>query len=443
MVTIDRGGVRREHYWSPDLGAPPPYKNEADYIDRARELFDQAVIRTTEDTPRLAISTSGGFDSSAIAATAVRLGRAQSITCYTVAPPAHFAIKSRPNRYWSERNKVEALARMYPALKVEFCEEGMLHPFEDNPARYFVKSGTPHLNPFLLGSFGFLYDRVARDGFSVLYNGRMGNLGLSWSGNYSLPALLREGRFGMLAREVAALSRQEGRGTLRTAVSELVWPTGSRWLRRLLYRLRGVDPDDISHYSLLNPDLTRELSRNGAWESQEFDPRSRYSDPDPAKHRVYRLFDLDQFARDTRASSRSVFNFEWRDPHADRPLLEFLLRVPEWMYRKNGIQRSFARKVLADRLPPEILDENRMGVQGVTWFQRMNMHRANLAEEVDRLAASRLASRLLDVPRMKRILDNWPQDAQAAEDRRQEIRVAFGRGLHVGQFIRWVEGGNA
>jgi asparagine synthase (glutamine-hydrolysing) len=443
LVTIDPSGVRREHYWSPDFAAPPPFKKEADYIERARELFDQAVNRLIRDTPRLAISTSGGLDSSAIAATAARLGCAQSITCYSVVPPEDFAIKPPPNRYSSERSKVEALARMYPALRVQFCEEGALHPFEENPARFFVRSATPHLNPFLLGAFGFLYDRVARDGFSVLQDGRMGNLGLSWTGNYSLLALLRERRFPMLAREFSALSLQSRRGSLRTIMNDFIVPTAPRWLRRLLDRRRGSEPDYISHYSFLNPNLSRELSRNGAWQGEGFDPRSRYSDPEPAKHRAYRLFDLDQFARDTRASSRAIFGFEWRDPHADRTLLEFLLRVPEWMYRQNGVRRSFARKVLADRLPPEILNETKMGVQGVTWFQRMDMRRAVLGEEIEQLAASPLASRLIDVPRMKRILEKWPKDAQSAEDRRQEVRVAFGRGLHVGQFIRWVEGSNA
>ena len=34
-------------------------------------------------------------------------------------------------------------------------------------------------------------------------------------------------------------------------------------------------------------------------------------------------------------------------------------------------------------------------------------------------------------------------DAQAAEKRRPEYRLALTRGIHVGRFIRWVEGGNA
>src|SRR4029077_15958025 len=72
LVTIGPEGAVQRQYWSPNLDAPPPYRREEDYIERARELFDQAVAATMRDTPHVAISTSGGLDSSAIAATAAR-----------------------------------------------------------------------------------------------------------------------------------------------------------------------------------------------------------------------------------------------------------------------------------------------------------------------------------------------------------------------------------
>ena len=443
LVTIDPSGVRRDRYWSPDLAAPPPFKKEEDYIERARELFDQAVMRTIQDTRRIAISTSGGLDSSAIAATAARLGGSQSITCYTVVPPANLPLKFGPNNYLSERSKVEALARMYPGLNIQFCEEGPLHPVEENPVRFFLKSGAPFLNPWLLGPFSSLFGRVTFDGFSVLHDGRVGNVGLTWDGRFSLLALLRAGQIHTLARDFLAVSRQSGRGMVRTFVGDLLMPAASYSLRQQFHRLRGRIPDDVSRYSGLNPSVARALSRSGAWRRDGFDPLFTHPGLEPAKFRARFLFDGDPFAQDIWASSRTIFGLEFRDPHGDRELLEFLLKVPEWHYQENGLRRSFARKVLADRLPPEILNETRRGAQGVTWFSRLDKRRAEIGEEVERLEASPLASKLLDVPRMKRILDDWPRDAQNAQARRPEVKLAFDRGLHVGQFIRWVEGGNA
>jgi asparagine synthase (glutamine-hydrolysing) len=66
-----------------------------------------------------------------------------------------------------------------------------------------------------------------------------------------------------------------------------------------------------------------------------------------------------------------------------------------------------------------------------------------IVEAAERLEASPLASRLIDLPRLKRLIAEWPSDAVAAEARVKEYRYGLDRAVHVGQFIRWVEGGNA
>jgi len=443
LVTIDPGGVHRSHYWSPNLSGPPPFKKEVDYIERARELFDQAVARATEDTPQVAILTSGGLDSSAIAATAARLGRARSITCFCIVPPSDFKLGLTPGRYLSERDKIDALSRMYPALNVELCEEAGLHPVEHDPVGFFVKAAMPIVEPSSLGAFMSVTDRIVRARFPAMLVGSWGNYGLTWNGSFSLLALLREGKFYKFISELVALSRQSQIGIAKTFDNWVLRLAIPSKIRRMLYRRHGRALADISEYSSLSPTYLRQLDLAPDWRYNAFDPLRGFSGWEPERIRTYLMFDHNQMGRDNGALISETRGFETRDPHADRQLLEFLLRVPEWLYRRNGISRSFARKVLADRLPPDILDETRRGAQGVTWFRRMDLRRPELAKEVERLAASPLTSRLIDVPRLKRILDDWPKDDQTAQMRQYEIRYVLGRGVHVGQFIRWVEGGNA
>lgn len=443
LVTIDHSGVRRGQYWAPDFDAPPPYKREQDYIERARELFDQAVLRATEDTPRVAISTSGGLDSSAIAASAARLGRARSITCYTSVPPANWALEIDPTKYLSEREKVDALARMHPGLTVEFCEEGALHPFEENPIGLFARSSAPIRNASNFGTFALIRQRIVHAGHSAMLTGNRGNIGISWSGQYSLLALVQQGRVGTLLHDLRAVARENRRGILKTFAGDVLLRGVPPWLKRILHHVRSRRPEDVSQLSCLNPGVIRELVLSRSWHGREFDTWYGVSGWQPARYRACLLFDDNQIGRDFYAASRTIDGIETRDPHSDRALLEFLLRVPEPLYRQNGVARSFARKVFADRLPSEILDERRRGYQSATWFSRLDIRRQDLATELERLEASPMASRLLDLPRMKRILADWPKDAQEAEARSGEIRQAFARGIHVGQFIRWVEGGNA
>lgn len=164
MVTVDRAGARRSYYWTPNLDAPPPYRREEDYVERARELFDQAVAAVTAGVTDVAIPTSGGLDSSAIAATVARLGTVKRITCYTLLPPADFHVDVGPNEYASEQDKVEALARMYPALDLHLLAPDGLHPLDEDDTRYFARANLPAFGPSILGWAAFLTDAVTAAG---------------------------------------------------------------------------------------------------------------------------------------------------------------------------------------------------------------------------------------------------------------------------------------
>ena len=443
LVTIDRAGVRYRHYWSPDFDAPAPYRCDEDYTERARELFDQAVAAATADTPHVAIATSGGLDSSAIAATVARLGCAQRIDCYTNVLPPGVNIDIGPRRYLDERGKVEALARMHPALNVHFITPEKSHPFEQDNARLFARLQMPLLGAEALREFGLRHDAVASAGHASLLFGSAGNFGLSWNGYFSLLDLLRRGHWATFARNSISLARQNCRGLARTFAGDVVVPAAPAGLRRLIHRLRGRAPDSVARYSALNPAFIADHDLVRQWRMQGFDPWFGVSGWHPARYRAYRLFDYNQVARDFRATSQESLGYEMRDPHADRRLLEFLLTVPEPIYRRNGVPRAFARAVLADRLPPEILRERRSGAFAATWFRSLAARRQDVAAEIERLEASPLARRLIDLPRLKRLMADWPADEHAAEKRAPEFRSALSRGLHVGQFIRWVEGGNA
>jgi asparagine synthase (glutamine-hydrolysing) len=443
LVTISHAGVRRNHYWSPDLDAPPPYQRDEDYIERARELLDIAVASATRDTPHVAIATSGGFDSSAIAATVARQGRAESVTCFSMVPTLGAGINIDAFHYLDERDKVEALARMYPSLDIHFISPDLPHPKAGNDTSYFVRANLPSLAPASFRDGLYLPEAVTAAGHQALLIGNYGNFGLTWDGRLSLVELFRARQWHAFAFELRAAARRSNRGLARTFAGDLVMPTAPVWLRRLIYRMRGRDPDSVAHYSALNPDFIAEANLSRQWRAQGFDPWFSAEYRNPRRLRACRLFDQNQYARDIRGLAEEIFGFEVRDPLGDRRLLEFALSVPEPMYRRDGVPRSFARRVLADRLPRQILDEHRRGANTPMWFRALNETRNDIAADIDRLEGSPMASRLIDLPRLRRLMAQWPKDESEAETRMSEYRLALARGVHVGRFIRWVEGGNA
>jgi asparagine synthase (glutamine-hydrolysing) len=443
LVTVDSQGPHRRTYWRPDLDAPPPYRRDQDYLERARELLDIAVASATRDTSRVAIAVSGGLDSSAIAATAARQRLVDGITCFSLVPPAGTQINVGRHRYLDERDKLEELRRMYPRLDVRFVCPDSIHPTACDDTRHFARQHLPTLHPTDLGVSSYLSDAVAAAGHRTLLSGNYGNFGLTWWGTFSLLELFRARRWRDFVREWRAVARENDQSLVRALAANLVVPSASQRMRPLIYRLRGRDPDSVARHSALNPAFIAATGLARQWQKEGFDPWFGPRDSNPRRLRAYLLFDHNQYTRDVRGAAEEVYGYDVRNPQGDRRLLEFALSVPETMYQRDGIQRSFARRVLADRLPPAIINERRRGAHAPTWFRVLDARRNDIAADVERLQASPLASRLLDLPRLKRLMDQWPKDANEAERRKNEYCNALARGVHVGRFIRWVEGGNA
>jgi asparagine synthase (glutamine-hydrolysing) len=443
LTTFEPGATRHRHYWSPAFDPAPPFRREDDYIQQARELFDRAVSTTIGGDRRIAISTSGGLDSSAVAATAARLGLGERVTCYTLVPPEGAVSNPHPSRYQDETDKVVALQRAHPTLDLRLLRPETPHPFEIDPERYFAATGVPILDPTNLGWFSALHDVVAADSHRLLLDGAYGNVGLTWDGKFALRALLRERDWRAVAREVPLMAAEDGVGPARILMSHILLPSAPAPVSRLAHRLRGRDPRSVARYSALNPTFVADCDLVRQWREAGFDPWFRKSATEAARHRAFQLFDNNQPARDYMASLNERYGFEARAPHADRRLLEFALAIPEPRYRCNGVARSFARSVFADRLPPEILNERKRGAQGGAWFRRLDARRADVAEDLERFKASPLASGLLDLPRLKRLVEEWPADEHVALARTSDYMVVLTRALHIGRFILWAERGNA
>src|SRR5207302_10730224 len=89
-----------------------------------------------------------------------------------------------------------------------------------------------------------------------------------------------------------------------------------------------------------------------------------------------------------------------REPLADLRVLEFCLAVPTEQFLREGVPRALARRALADRVPKLVLEKRRSGMDGADWHERLTAARAQVAEELDRLAECPPAARALDLPRL-------------------------------------------
>jgi len=441
VVTIDRSGCAHRHYWTPNLDAAP-CRSEDDYVVRGRELLDQAVATAIGDG-NAALLMSGGLDSSGVAATAARLGLGERLDCYTSVASPDLQVDFGRRSYGDERSKVEVLAQTYPQLRIHFCAPPINQPSDVDATRYFVKRGVPARNPHIVSLYRNLIE-TATSNHRVLLDGCHGNLGLSWDGENAMFELFRARRWTNLVKELRATAAHDGRGIARTFYAEVVSRALPHRLRLLVHRLKGRDPYSVDRYSALNPAFFAEYDFAAKFRADNFDPWFGGGYPKRgAALRAYYMFDHNQFARDGSGMESEIAGVSLRSPLGDRRLLEFTLTVPEFMFRRDGVARSFARRVLADRLPREIVDEPRRGVPHPAWFRALDAQRDNIGRDLERIAVSPLAGRMLDIPRLKRLMDEWPKDESAAQLRAREYQRLLARGVHIGRFIRWLEGSNA
>jgi asparagine synthase (glutamine-hydrolysing) len=88
-------------------------------------------------------------------------------------------------------------------------------------------------------------------------------------------------------------------------------------------------------------------------------------------------------------------------------------------------------------LPDQVRTRTTIGAQGPDWIEWLPTMRGELRAELDRIEQSDTANRCLDLPRMRALMDRWPEPMTVYHDRDYYIRLL--RGIMMGKYIRWFE----
>ena len=131
-----------------------------------------------------------------------------------------------------------------------------------------------------------------------------------------------------------------------------------------------------------------------------------------------------------------------RDPTADQRLIEFCLRVPEEVFVHDGWERGLARAAMSDRLPDQVAWQKLKGYQFADWHEAVAAGLPGLKDEAGRLAAHGVASKLLDVTKMRELVADWPTTGFNDTEIVRKYRGVLLRGVSTGHFVRKAGGGN-
>lgn len=424
-------------YWQPDLTRQIRYRDPRDYTEAAREVLDRTVQASLRADGPIACQLSGGLDSPGVAATAARLMAPAPLHTLTAFPDPLAPLPSeRAGRSYNETRLARATAARYANIEAHYLPAGGLARLEEDPGRVFWDFGLPLRNFPNFGAWQPMHDKAVDLGAKVLLTGFAGNYTLSWKSEALLADLAASGRLIALAGQFWGLHRngQKLGPQFRQHLVRYLLPAGARRTQR---RLRGL-------HDLWRPraSATAELAARVDADAIVDDLRIATDRPDRDRRR--RLFFLERHWALSQwlAAYPYAFGCDMRDPLGDRRMVEFCLALPADLWQSGGQPRSFVRTVLRDRLPAEVLDAKERGIQTADWFHRLTLLRPQFMDELDRLEASPTARRLLDLPRIRAVAEDWPEDADAAMTRAGDMLDLFGRGIYYGKFIRWVEGAN-
>lgn len=439
VLIVTRDSSRSHAIWPPTW-RERRFAKDADYVEAFLEVYTSAVRSALRSDGPVGLMMSGGFDSSSVGAlAAVELARdGKRLAAFTEVPRRGFSGHILGGRYADETSSVTAIAKRYPNIDLNFVRTDRRFFLDSDLDGAFAAAERPFREPSNLVWYDALMHDAQQQGVRVLLGGFLGNYTVSWTGMGLLPQLLQRGRWLDALREAGLIAKRQGLSPLRVLAAQGVMPCLPTPIYSALMKVRRTPPLAIS---AVNPAFAAACNVAARARALGPDFRTRLR-PDTRDARWRWLDRVAEVHDGVFTGCHARFGTEVRDPTADLRLVQFCLSIPEDQYLRDGVSRWLIRRAMANRLPDEVLQNPRRGLQAADWFERMSDSRQRMTEALDDIATSPLASRAIDVPRLRRLVAELSPASPASYKTHEQYRGALESGLMVGTFIRWSESAN-
>ena len=438
-------------YWSLDDAPTIDLPNDNAYLEAARDRLNIAVKRTLRSAGPVGAFMSGGLDSSTVAVTALdHLIEQDRLPVFTWVPEDEWDRRSRAREYGDERPFVEAIAAMHSRLEPHYVPAaglGMFHLLDE----MLDSTGVAPRNAL---NFCWLHEiqiEAKARGVGTLLDASMGNMSLSWTGDGTYLDLLHKRRWDALAHELPHPAR-EPVGFLKVLVHNLLVPAGpwplpqAYWVLRWLRNPARGKPI-WSTQSAINPEFARDLQVDERLRQFEFDYFQRPENDFRRMRTEILTNDTENEAGDLRQGFRALHGISIRDPLADKDLVEFCIGLPEEQFRRHREGRWLVKRLMKDRLPDSVLFNRKIGLQVCDWHLRMTRDMPKIRQELAAISDDPDTRRYVDIDRIRRFLDDWPDEAPLKSTRPSEYGYGFAmitvcQTLATARLVRRVKGAN-
>ncbi len=420
-------------FWYPANGPELRLKDKREYAEAIRAALVRAVERRVPAAGLVGSHLSSGYDSSGVTALVAQalLRQNRPLLAYT-AVPVHTvdATEISRNRFSNEWPLASNVAHMYPNIEHV--------PIPTNSANWWEPMdlltdafATPHGFLRNLRWYYGLSRHAQQRNVGTMFTGVAGNITTSYDGGMSLFHLRKTGRYQDLTRSLWERHRSGKRW--KTLVNGTLLPS-AQWTNRIK-RAMGQKLPGLFDNSLMRPEFFASTGLDGSNAS----PMGQMIAGDRANGRTWRASLLARGDTGIAAAGEMrAFGLQRADPTADRRVVELCFSIPDDAFRPGEEPRELYREAIRNDLPAELLAERRRGLQGSDVLELFAESIDEFREEMERLETSPMANRVLDLPRMRSILESFSPAMltahRGAADRLYDY--TFGGAILLGRFLR-------
>jgi asparagine synthase (glutamine-hydrolysing) len=433
QVRIVRAGelvtLRRMH-WHPESIAPARLSKPDDYADALRESLDRAVASQLRRIGPAGSQLSAGLDSSCVTASAALTlaDTASRLVAFTSAPRQGYEGAAPAGRIGDESALAAAVAAKYENVEHVIVRSDGTTPFT-HLDRHVALYQQPVVNLCNQVWMDAICDAAQARGIRTLLTGHLGNATISHREPDALRAMVASGQVGPAILEA---SRLVSRGHLSwRGIAGLFGGYVPGPVYGLAARLvTGRRPQILlASVTVPHPRLRETQARAGAtWGRDRWNRVRRDVD---RRLTLLRLADTAPYTKGVLAG----WHVDLRHPAIDRRVVETCLSMPPREFIRGGVLAAVYRRAFGLRLPDALLNEPLRGVQGADWHEGATAGRSTLAQLVTQIEADPMARRMLDLPRLRALVDDWPSGAWDREEVRGPYRMALLRGVSLGHFL--------
>ena len=442
IVELSRGRPRiLKRYYDPLTVPRVEVGSDAECIARVSELLDEAVRTCIAGFQRPGATLSGGLDSPQVAVRALAaLPTGQKLPTFTFHPEAGYDGIIQAASTGNERPIVEAFAAMHPGLEPHFtANEGYGHDHRWNDF-FFLMGGAPSglCNMYV---FHGLFAAAAEQDCDLLLASEWGNNAFSDKGYWGFVEYLLKGRWRQLWLALREFPIQE-RSMMWRFVAQCILPLLPTPLWRLVRK--AVFPNERSFLEMMQP-FTREYRLSSGAEQRLKDSGlvfERYQPWNARHHRMLLLQNDDGEGAEIYQAFEQMYGVQQRDPMAYRPLVEYCWGLPTRMFMRDGEMRWLAKQVAKGLMPEEQRANRLNGRWDADWHLRIGRRRHEYLAEFDRLAANERVAGMIDLPRLRAAVEDWPGQTEIDPQKQAPRQFAVPRALLTARFVNYVEGRN-